>query len=54
MEYQTVFDISTAGYKSGFFVIFGLVFVGIAFWLLVFKRNYTYSRNTKFFKIFII
>jgi len=49
MEYQTVFNISTAGYKSGLFVIFGLIFVAASFLILVIRKNPSFLRHLEFF-----
>ncbi|WP_295450449.1 hypothetical protein [uncultured Thiodictyon sp.] len=39
MDYRTVFDIADAGYKSGWFVSFGLIFVAAGTWLVATRKR---------------
>jgi hypothetical protein len=51
MLYQTVFDISTAGYKSLPYAAFGLIFVAIGIGAVISKKYYL-AKNPKFTRIF--
>ena len=53
MHYQTVFDISTAGYKSASFPYHGLMLLGFGILFVIFRYKQLDLKNSRYNRIFL-